>query len=126
LKLELGELKIMVAGIAAGTDWQSIVAEKRLLRNHLIEPFLAEKHVDDTVTNIADVEELAQKIADGNVKSLDVTKAYIARFVVYARETESNVANSTSHQSMYCTRKGEPHDLKVNRYTVQRFLTFCT
>lgn len=73
----------MVAGIAAGTDWQSIVAEKRLLRNHLIDPFLQEKGVeDDTITKIDDVEELAARIAGGKVKTCDVVKASILRFVV--------------------------------------------
>jgi hypothetical protein len=71
----------MVSGIAAGSDWQSIVAEKRLLRDHLIEPFLGEKTVDESLADIDDVQELASRIADGDVKSYDVTKAHILRYV---------------------------------------------
>ena len=63
-------------------SWQDTVEKKRDIRRSLIEAFA--NRTEDTnlaITDIADVSQLAETIASGQLKSVDVNLAYIQKYV---------------------------------------------
>jgi hypothetical protein len=61
--------------------WQQTVNTKREARDEAIAPFLTQvaTKTDDSITSIADIEELATRIANKEFRSEDVVSAYVRK-----------------------------------------------
>ena len=63
--------------------WLQTVNKKRKARDHAIAPFLTQSaaKTDDIITSIADVEELAARVAKREFSTYNVVSAYIRKYV---------------------------------------------
>lgn len=59
--------------------WHKVVEQKRAEREALIQPYLTSIGQHETITAISDVAVLASMIASGELKTFDVTMAYVQR-----------------------------------------------
>jgi hypothetical protein len=61
-------------------SWETIVKQKRMIQADALAPYLEQEiPAADAITDIDDVEELAQLLSKGDLRAEDVILAYIRR-----------------------------------------------
>lgn len=62
------------------SSWETIVKQKRMIQADALAPYLEQEiPATDAITDIDDVEELAQLLSKGDLRAEDVILAYIRR-----------------------------------------------